>query len=101
EGLRGRASDRDDPLLVSLADASDNALVEIDAGPIEPDRLADAQAGAVEELDESGVPKRTRGRPASSLDEPLRLARRQRARELAATAWGLDLGRGVACARAE
>src|SRR5690242_19447240 len=47
----GLAADRDDPLLRALADAADEAAVEVDAGLVEPDRLAHAQAGAVQELD--------------------------------------------------
>ena len=49
------APDRDDALLAALADASHDALLEVDAGVVEPDRLADAEAGAVEELDEGAV----------------------------------------------
>jgi hypothetical protein len=36
ERLRGLAADRDDPLLVALADAADEALVEVDGVPAEP-----------------------------------------------------------------
>jgi hypothetical protein len=101
ESVGGGASDRDDPLLVPLADAADDALVEVDPGPIEPDCLADAQTGAVQELDQSGVPERSRGRPGGGLDQPLRLARRERAGERAAAAWRLDFSGGVVRARPE
>jgi hypothetical protein len=40
ERLGGRAADRDDPLLVPLADAPDESLFEVDRSPLEPDRLA-------------------------------------------------------------
>src|SRR3954447_2735847 len=40
ERLGGGATDRDDPLLVALADAADDSLVEVDPRPLEPDRLA-------------------------------------------------------------
>src|SRR5882762_1670557 len=44
------AADRDDPLLAALAGAADEPLVEVDAGFVEADGLADAEAGSVEEL---------------------------------------------------
>ena len=53
--LRGRPSERDQALLVSLAEDADHSLVEGDAALLEPDRLGDAQAGSVEELDERTV----------------------------------------------
>src|SRR4051812_44991368 len=43
--LRRRTPDGDDPLLVALADAANEPLVEVDAGPFEADRLADPEAG--------------------------------------------------------
>ena len=46
-----------------------------------PDRLGDAQAGAVEELDERPVAQRPRRRPARGLDQPLGLAGRERPRQ--------------------
>lgn len=101
EGVGGGASDRDDPLLVPLADAADDPLVEVDPGPIEPDRLADAQTRAVQELDQRGVSERSRRRSGGGVDQPLRLARRERAGERAAAARRLDLRRGVVRARAE
>jgi hypothetical protein len=52
ERLRGVAADRDDPFLAALPDHSNEPVVEVDAGLLEPDRLGDAQPRAVEELDE-------------------------------------------------
>src|SRR5436853_5574144 len=52
ERLRRLATDRDDALLRSLAEATDEAAVDVDGDAIEPDRLADAQPRAVEKLDE-------------------------------------------------
>src|SRR5829696_1785370 len=78
ERLRGVAADRDDPLLVALADAADQALVEIHRVPREADRLAHAQPCAVEELDYGAVAKGPRGRARGGLDQPLGLAGRQR-----------------------
>ena len=45
-------ADRDDPLLAALADRPDQPLVEVDAGLVDAESLADPQPGAVEELDE-------------------------------------------------
>ena len=41
--------------LVALAERSDEPLLEVDAGQVEPDGLAHTQAGSVEELDERAV----------------------------------------------
>jgi hypothetical protein len=40
--LDGFRADRDDALLLALPDAADEALVEVDAGAVEADRLADS-----------------------------------------------------------
>src|SRR6476619_4232833 len=50
EGFRCLPPDRHDPLLGALAEATNESVLEIDGLPAEPDRLADAQAGSVEEL---------------------------------------------------
>src|SRR5712691_1170895 len=55
EGLRGLPADRHDPLLRALADAADNAGVEVDTRLLQADGLADPQAPAVQELHESAV----------------------------------------------
>src|SRR5437868_2883388 len=52
ERLHRVAADRDDPLLVPLADDADEPRVEVRRALLQPDRLRDAEAGAVEELDE-------------------------------------------------
>ena len=44
ERLDGRASERDDALLVALAGDADEAVVEVDPRLVEPDRLGDAEA---------------------------------------------------------
>jgi hypothetical protein len=75
ESLDGLPADRDNPLLAALADGPDETLVQVDARFVEPDRLADPQAGAVEELDKCPVAERARRRPRRGLDQPLRLAR--------------------------
>src|SRR5581483_6232229 len=72
--------DRDDPLLAPLADAADEALVQVDAGALEPDGLADSQTGAVQELDEGGVAEGAGRCAGGPFDQPLCFARRQRPR---------------------
>ena len=79
--LDGRASERDDALLVALAGDADEAVVEVDARLVEADRLGDAEAGAVEQLDQRPVAQRARRRAGRGLDQPLDLAGRQRARQ--------------------
>lgn len=54
-GLRGRPPERDQALLVSLAEDPDHSLVEGDATLLEPDRLGNAEAGSIEQLDERTV----------------------------------------------
>jgi hypothetical protein len=66
--------DRHDALLVALADDAHEPAVEVDAGAVEAHRLRDAEAGAVEELDECLVAERARLRPLRGVDQPLRLA---------------------------
>src|SRR5579872_2415551 len=53
-------ADRHDPLLRALAEAADEAAVEVDGGAVEADRLADPEPGAVHELDERAVAHRPR-----------------------------------------
>ena len=72
-GLRSRPPERDQALLVSLAERPDHSLVEGDATFLEPDRLGDAQAGAIEQLDERAVAKGSRARAGRRVDEALGL----------------------------
>src|SRR6266404_3771015 len=90
--LDGFASHRHDALLRALADAADDALLEIDARLVEADGLADAQACAVEELDERLVAERARRRSRRGVDQPLGLAGRKRARQGAPPPRQLDVG---------
>src|SRR6476661_1625355 len=57
--LRGVAADRNNPFLAAFANHSNEAVVEVDAGLLEPDRLGDTQARAVEQLDERLVAERS------------------------------------------
>src|SRR5438105_15222650 len=81
QGVGRLASDRDDPLLRPLAEAADEALLEIHRRPIEADGLADAEARAVEQLDERAVAQRAGSRAGRGLDQPLGLAGGKRARQ--------------------
>src|SRR5579884_462121 len=82
ERVHPGSADRDDPLLPALADAADEALVEVDAGPVEPHRLADPKARAVQELGERAVAERARRHAVRRVDQPLGLARGERPRKL-------------------
>ena len=95
------ASERDDPLLVALAEHADDARIEIDRGARQPDGLGDAEACAVHQLDECPVAHRSRGRADRRVDQPLRLGRRQRARERADTSRHDDLRGGIVGSRPE
>ncbi len=72
-GLGGRAAERDEPLLSSLADDADDAVVEVDGALLEADRLGHAQPGSVQKLDERAVPERARRRAGRGVDQPLGL----------------------------
>src|SRR5437588_4464250 len=95
------AADRDDPLLVALAEAADEPVLEVDAAPLERHRLRDAQARAVEELGERAVAEVARLRAGGRLDEPLGLRRRERARKPARAARKVEVGGRIVAARAE
>ena len=98
-GLGGRAAERDDALLVALADHSHDARVDVDRRAGQSDRLRDAQAGAVHQLDEGAVAHRPWRRPVRRLDQALGLERGERARQLADPARRRDLGGRVVGAR--
>src|SRR5581483_1360520 len=69
EGFDGLAPDRDDALLVPLAEAAHEPVLEVDRLAVEPDSLAHAQAGAIEELGESAVAERARRGAGSRVEE--------------------------------
>jgi hypothetical protein len=94
-GLDALASERDDPLLVSLAEAAHDAVVKIDPPTVEPHGLAHPEPGSVEELDERPVAECAWGRPVRGLDEAFDLTGRQRAGETRAAARKVELGRRV------
>jgi hypothetical protein len=84
ERLHGVRSERHDALLVALADRTDERRVEVDAGAIESDGLADAKPRSVQKLDEGTVSPGARRRPVGGLDEALDLTRGERSRQLSA-----------------
>src|SRR5688572_6294179 len=90
--LHRLGAERDDPLLVSLADAADCAPVEVYAAALETDGLAHPEAGAVQELDERAVAEAPRRRAVCGVDQALDLAEGQRAGEAAAATRKVDLG---------
>src|SRR5207248_6220325 len=89
-----------DSLLAALADAADEALVEVDARAVEARGLADTQSGRVEELDERMIAEGPRCRPLSGFDQPFGLGRGERARQTANPAWRVERRRRIvhACA---
>src|SRR5919198_2263919 len=60
EPVRGLLAERHDPLLAALPAYVERLLLEVDVGEVEVDRLAAAEAGRVDELDERAVPERQR-----------------------------------------
>jgi hypothetical protein len=100
-GLDAFASERDDPLLVSLAEAPNDAVVQVDPAAVEPHRLADPEPGSVEELDQGAVAERSWSRPVRRLDQALDLAGRERAGEARAAPWEVELGGRVVLSAAE
>ena len=89
ERVGGATPQRDDPFLAALADRAHEPLLEVDAAALEPDGLAHAEPGAVQQLDERSVAQVARGRARGGLDQALGLARRERSRQAAGA-----LGRG-------
>src|SRR5207248_4945789 len=65
----------------------------------EPDGLADAEAGTVEELDEGAIAQVAGRRPAGCLHEPLGLGGRERPRQLPRSSRQRELGGGVVLPR--
>ena len=61
--VRAGAADGNDALTVALAERSHEAPLEVDPSALEPDSLADTQAGAVEKLRERPVAQGARRRP--------------------------------------
>src|SRR5215470_16528806 len=101
EGVRCLAPDRNDSFLAPLAEAANEPVLEIDGLPVELDRLAHAQPGAVEELAERTVAKMSGRGSGSRIEEALDLGGREGARQRPATLGKLDVRRGIVGARAE
>src|SRR5205823_272437 len=81
EGLDGGAADRDDPLLRALAERAYEAPLRVDARLVEADRLAHAEPGAVEQLDEHGVAEVPRSHALRGVDQSFDLAGGERPRK--------------------
>ena len=99
--FRGLPSDGDDSFLAPLAEAANKPVFEIDRLAVEPDRLADAQSGSVEQLAEGAVTEGDRRRAGRRVEEALDLGGGERPRELSPSLRELDVRRGVVHARAE
>src|ERR671936_1766593 len=95
------AAERYDPFLGALAGGADDSLLEVDVGFGEPDRLADAKPGTVEELDERTIAECARRRSHGGIDQPLGFRGRERARKSAAFARQRDGGGRVVAPSAE
>ena len=100
-GLDSFASKRHDPLLVTLAEAPYDAVLQVDPAAVEPHCLAHPEPGAVEELDESPIPERAGRRPVRGLDQALNLAGRKRAGEPRAAPREVELRRRVVLSTSE
>src|SRR4029077_6981183 len=81
KGLRGIASDRDDALLVPLAQAADEAVLEVDRLGVEGAGLGPAQACAVQKLAEGAVAEGARCRSGRRVEEPLDFGGGERPRQ--------------------
>ena len=99
--LGGRAAERHDPLLAALAERAHEPALDVHRGPVEADRLGDAQAGAVEQLDERAVAHRPRRHADGGVDQALDLGGGERARQPARAPGELQVGGGVVGARPE
>src|SRR5918999_927889 len=71
DGVGGLTPERNDALLVSLAETADESVFEVDAAAVERDGLADAKPGAVQELDQRAVAERARRHALSGFDQAL------------------------------
>src|SRR5471030_1409188 len=95
------AADRHDPLLAALPDHANKAVLEVDSGLLEPHGLGDAEAGAVEQLDERLVAECARLRARGRVDQPLRLAGGERPRQRPLAPRQRDAGGRVVVSRPE
>ena len=95
ERLDGLRPQRHDPFLVALAEDAHETPLEVDAAPVEPDCLGDAQARAVKELQERPVAERAGPRAVRGFDQTLDLGQREGARKTSPPAREVDFGRRV------
>ena len=89
------APDRDNAFLPALALTADQPLLQIDAAALEPDRLAHAEAGAVEQLDKRTVAQLAWLRTNRGLDQTGGFPDGQGSRQAAGAARQVELGRRI------
>src|SRR5947208_12726470 len=99
--FRGLPSDGDDAFLAPFAEAANEPVFEIDGLAVEPDRLAHAQSGSVEQLAEGAVTEGDRRRAGRRVEEALDLSRRERPRKLPPSLRKFDVRGGVVHAHTE
>ena len=80
DGFGCGTAERYEAFLRALPDDAYDALLQRDAVLLQADGFGDAQAGAVEELDERAVAKPPRGRTDRCIDEAFGLGGRESAR---------------------
>ena len=91
-------ADRDEPLLVALADDPDEGTVDRQVVAIESDRLADPESGGIQQLEERPVAQRGRGQRRRAVGARRAVAGRQLGRVTAGRlqeALGLVDGQGL------
>src|SRR5215218_6401654 len=78
--VRCLLSERDDALLAALAPHVQRLLLEVDVSEVEVDRLAAAEAGRVDELEQGAVAERERPVAVEALEQPVELVGLRRMR---------------------
>ncbi len=92
EPIEGHLADRDQSLLVALADDPDERTVEREILAVEPDRLADPQAGGIQQLEQRPIADPTLRR---SLQQAFHLADIERVRQASALTGQVEVRRDV------
>lgn len=90
-----------DPFLVTLSEATNDAVLEVDAAPVKRDGLGYPKPGSVEQLHQRAITEIARFGPVRGFDQALDLLWRQDARELPTSPGGLYLARWIVGAFAD